>query len=78
LIFILGFSLPLSLLLIAMLRRGFSLRPKLTAVIGGLAQSAQTPQSAQTTQSAQNATPHAREKNQTDPEPARLRAYARA
>ena len=37
LIFILGFSLPLSLLLIAMLRRGFSLRPNLTAVIGGLA-----------------------------------------
>jgi hypothetical protein len=37
LIFILGFSLPLSLPLIAMLRRGFSLRPKLTAVIGGLA-----------------------------------------
>jgi hypothetical protein len=37
LIFILGFSLPLSLLLIVMLRRGFSLRPKLTAVIGGLA-----------------------------------------
>jgi hypothetical protein len=37
LIFILGFSLPLSLLLIALLRRGFSLRPNLTAVIGGLA-----------------------------------------
>jgi hypothetical protein len=37
LIFILGFSLPLSLLVIALLRRGFSLRPNLTAVIGGLA-----------------------------------------
>jgi hypothetical protein len=37
LIFILSFSLPLSLLLIALLRRGFSLRPNLTAVIGGLA-----------------------------------------
>jgi hypothetical protein len=37
LIFILGFSLPLSLLLMVMLRRGFSLRPKLSAVIGGLA-----------------------------------------
>ena len=37
LIFILGISLPLSLLLIAMLRRGFSLQPNLTAVIGGLA-----------------------------------------
>jgi hypothetical protein len=37
LIFIIGFSLPLSLLLIAMLRRGFSLRPNLTAVVGGLA-----------------------------------------
>ena len=37
LIFIIGFSLPLSLVLIAMLRRGFSLRPNLTAVIGGLA-----------------------------------------
>ena len=37
LIFILGFSLPLSLLLIIMLRRGFSLRPNLTAIIGGLA-----------------------------------------
>jgi hypothetical protein len=37
LIFILGFSLPLSLLLIVMLRRGFSLRPNLTAIIGGLA-----------------------------------------
>jgi hypothetical protein len=28
---------PLSLLLIVMLRRGFSLRPNLTAIIGGLA-----------------------------------------
>jgi hypothetical protein len=37
LIYILGFSLPLSLLLIVMLRRGFSLRPNLTAIIGGLA-----------------------------------------
>jgi hypothetical protein len=37
LIFILGVSLPLSLLLIVMLRRGFSLRPNLTAIIGGLA-----------------------------------------
>ena len=37
LIFILGLFLPLSLLLIAMLRRGFSLRPNLTAIIGGLA-----------------------------------------
>ena len=37
LIFIIGFSLPLSLVLIAMLRRGFSLRPNLTAVVGGLA-----------------------------------------
>jgi hypothetical protein len=37
LMFILGLSLPLSLLLIVMLRRGFSLRPNLTAIIGGLA-----------------------------------------
>lgn len=37
LMFILGLSLPLSLLLIVMLRPGFSLRPKLTAIIGGLA-----------------------------------------
>jgi hypothetical protein len=37
LIYILGISLPLSLLLVVMLRRGFSLRPNLTAVIGGLA-----------------------------------------
>ncbi len=34
---IVGLSLPLSLLLIVMLRRGFSLRPNLTAIIGGLA-----------------------------------------
>jgi hypothetical protein len=37
LIFIVGVSLPLSLLLIVMLRRGFPLRPNLTAIIGGLA-----------------------------------------
>jgi hypothetical protein len=37
LIFILGLSLPLSLLLIVMLRQGFSLQPNLTAIIGGLA-----------------------------------------
>jgi hypothetical protein len=37
LVFILGFSLPLSLLLIIMLRQGFSLRPNLTAVVAGLA-----------------------------------------
>ena len=37
LIFILGLSLPLSLLFIIMLRRGFSLRPSLTAITGGLA-----------------------------------------
>jgi hypothetical protein len=37
LIFILGFSLPLSLILTVMLRRGFSLRPNLTAIVGGLA-----------------------------------------
>ncbi len=37
LVFILGFSLPLSLLPIVMLRQGFSLRPNLTAVVGGLA-----------------------------------------
>ena len=37
LFFILGVSLPLSLLLIVMLRRGFSLHPNLTAIIGGLA-----------------------------------------
>ena len=37
LISILSLSLPLSLLLIFMLRRGFSVRPNLTAIIGGLA-----------------------------------------
>jgi hypothetical protein len=37
LMFILGLSLPLCLLLIVMLRRGFSLRPNLTAIIAGLA-----------------------------------------
>jgi hypothetical protein len=37
LIFIIGISLPLSLLLSLMLRRGFSLRPHLTAITGGLA-----------------------------------------
>jgi hypothetical protein len=37
LIFILGLSLPLSLVLIVMLRRGFSFRPNHTAIIGGLA-----------------------------------------
>jgi hypothetical protein len=35
--FILGLSVPLSVLLISMLRRGCSLRPNLTAIIGGLA-----------------------------------------
>jgi hypothetical protein len=35
--FILGLSVPLSVLLIVMLRRGYSLRPNLTAVVGGLA-----------------------------------------
>ena len=37
LIFILGVSLPLSVVFIVMLRRGFSLRPNLTAIICGLA-----------------------------------------
>ena len=37
LMFIIGLSLPLSLILIVMLRRGFSLRPNLTAIAGGLA-----------------------------------------
>src|SRR4029077_16010193 len=37
LIFILGLSVPLSLVFIVMLRRGFSLRPRLTAIVGGLA-----------------------------------------
>ena len=36
LFFILGISIPLSLLLFTMLRRGFSLRPNLTAIVGGL------------------------------------------
>ena len=35
--FILGISIPLSILLIVMLRRGCSLRPNLTAIVGGLA-----------------------------------------
>jgi heme/copper-type cytochrome/quinol oxidase subunit 4 len=35
--FILGLSVPLSLVFIVMLRRGFSLRPRLTAIVGGLA-----------------------------------------
>ena len=35
--FIVMTSLPLSVLLLLMLRRGFSLRPKLTALLGGLA-----------------------------------------
>ena len=37
LLFIVGISLPLSLFLFVMLRRGFSLRPNLTAITGGLA-----------------------------------------
>ena len=37
LLFILGLSIPLSILLVVMLRRGCSLRPNLTAIIGGLA-----------------------------------------
>jgi hypothetical protein len=37
LLFIFGLSIPLSILLIVMLRRGCSLRPNLTAVVGGLA-----------------------------------------
>jgi hypothetical protein len=37
LIFILGISVPLSIILIAMLRRAYSLRPTLAAAIGGLA-----------------------------------------
>jgi len=40
LIFILGFSLPLSALLLMMLRRGFSLHPNLAAAVGGLAAAA--------------------------------------
>ena len=35
--FIVGLSVPLSLGFIVMLRRGFSLRPRLTAIVGGLA-----------------------------------------
>src|SRR5271167_4890384 len=35
--FILGISIPLSILLIVMLRMGGSLRPNLTAIVGGLA-----------------------------------------
>src|SRR5271156_25356 len=35
--FILGISIPLSILLIVMLRMGCSLRPNLTAIVGGLA-----------------------------------------
>jgi hypothetical protein len=37
LMLILGFSVPLSALLIVMLRRGYSLRPNLTAVVAGVA-----------------------------------------
>ena len=37
LMFILGISIPLSILLIVMLRMGCSLRPNLTAIVGGLA-----------------------------------------
>jgi hypothetical protein len=37
LIFIFGLSVPLSIILILMLRRGYSLRPGLTAATGGLA-----------------------------------------
>jgi hypothetical protein len=37
LLFIFGLSIPLSILLIVMLRRGCSLRPNLTAIVGGLA-----------------------------------------
>ncbi|HJU18005.1 MAG TPA: NrsF family protein [Stellaceae bacterium] len=40
LVFILGVSVPLSVLLVAMLRRGYSLRPNLTATTGGLAAAA--------------------------------------
>ena len=40
LVFILGVSVPLSLLLVAMLRRGYPLRPNLTAATGGLAAAA--------------------------------------
>ena len=40
LVFIIGVSLPLSALLLAMLRRACPLRPGLTAVLGGLAAAA--------------------------------------
>lgn len=40
LIFILGLSIPLSLLLIVLLRRTFPLRPNLTAMLGGMAAAA--------------------------------------
>jgi hypothetical protein len=40
LVFILGVSLPLSILLVLMLRRGYPLRPNLTAATGGLAAAA--------------------------------------
>jgi hypothetical protein len=35
--FIVGFSIPLAAVLIVMLRRGYSLHPNLTAIVGGLA-----------------------------------------
>ena len=38
--FILGVSIPLSLVLMLMLRRGFSLQPKLAAAMAGLAAAA--------------------------------------
>jgi hypothetical protein len=40
LVFILGFSIPLSILLIVMVRRGFSFWPHLTLAVGGLASAA--------------------------------------
>ncbi len=40
LIFIVGLSLPLSLLMVTMLRRSYALRPSLTAALGGLAAAA--------------------------------------
>jgi hypothetical protein len=40
LVFILGMSVPLSVLLMVMLRRGYPLRPNLTAATGGLAAAA--------------------------------------
>ena len=40
LVFILGISVPLSVLLVAMLRRAYPLRPGLTATMGGLASAA--------------------------------------